>query len=64
MDIPFIWTCNNPGKWGHYIHGVQIIKPEPVKEPKVLIAVSAKGESFEEVFNYFGKENCILLYQP
>ena len=64
MDIPFIWTCNNPGKWGHYIQGVQIIKPEPVKEPKVLIAVSAKGESFEDVFNYFGKENCILLYQP
>jgi glycosyltransferase involved in cell wall biosynthesis len=66
MGMTFLWTCNNPSKWGHIINGVMIAPPESIitkgKSVKVLIAVSAKGETYEDVYNRFGKDYCVKLY--
>ncbi len=69
VGIDFVWSCNNPKKWGHTINGVKIEESSSAMRKcsggRAIIAVS--GPSDKErvkalLQSYFEPEHCYSFY--
>ncbi len=60
-DVPFRWVCDNAGKWGHRIGGVEMESFEILAEmpdAQIIIAVAAP-DGQREILDFFKKNGLV-----